>query len=65
MVESQNLAFNRLMSTFTVYIKVQLLYNYKVRSQIRASCNTSVDILQQPVITSRYQDAFAWLATAC
>ena len=28
-------------------------------------CNMSVDILQQLVITSRYQDAFAWLATAC
>ena len=31
----------------------------------RPNCNKSVDILQQLVTTSRHQDAFAWLATAC
>ena len=30
-----------------------------------AGYNTSVDILQQLVTKSRYQNAFAWLATAC
>ena len=28
-------------------------------------CNKFVDILQQIVTTSRYLDAFAWLATDC
>ena len=35
----------------------------RVHSQKRASCKTFVNILQQLVTTSRYQDAFAWLAT--
>ena len=34
-------------------------------SQKRANCNKSVDISQQLVSTSLYQDAFTWLATAC
>ena len=38
--------------------------NYTAKN-VRASCNTSVDIVSQLVTTSRYQDAFAWLATAC
>ena len=40
--------------------------NYEpTHSQKRVSCNKSVDILEQLVITSRYQDAFPWLAAAC
>ena len=38
---------------------------FKLHSQKRPSCNKSVDILQQLVTTNRYQDAFAWVATAC
>ena len=34
-------------------------------SKKRPTCNKSVDILQQLVTTSRYQDAFPWFATAC
>ena len=36
---------------------------YYIHNQKRATCNKSVDILQQLVTTS--QDAFAWLSTAC
>ena len=36
-----------------------------LHSQKHTSCNKSVGIWQQLVTTSRYQDAFAWLATAC
>ena len=36
-----------------------------LHSQKRASCNKSVDILQQLVTTRRCQDAFVWLATTC
>ena len=35
-----------------------------IHSQKRASCSKSVDILQQIVSTSQYQDVFALLATA-
>ena len=38
--------------------------SFALRSQKHARCNKSVDILQQLVATSGYQDAFAWLATA-
>ena len=38
---------------------------FTVHNQKRASCNKSVDILQRLVTTNGYQDAFAWLATAC
>ena len=38
----------------------------RLHSQKRASCNKSIDmILQQLVTTSRYQDVFASLETAC
>ena len=36
-----------------------------IHSQKGPSWNKSVDILQQLVTTSQYQDVFAWLATAC
>ena len=36
-----------------------------LHSEKRASCKKSVDILQELVTTSRYQNAFAWLATTC
>ena len=36
-----------------------------LQSQKRASCNKYVDILQQLATTSRYQNAFACLATTC
>ena len=42
---------------------------YILHSQKHASCNKSVDILPQLVITSRYHNAhgfrFTWLAIAC
>ena len=49
------------------------LYNFfllmtrssSLHSQKHASGNKSVDILQELVKVSRYQDAFAWLAKAC
>ena len=36
-----------------------------LHTQERTSCNHFVDILQQTWSTSRYQNAFAWLTTAC
>ena len=38
---------------------------FELQCQKHVSCNKSVDILRQLVTTSRYQDAFSWLATAC
>ena len=48
----------------SVHHLVLLLEVLKLHSQKRPSCIKSVGILQQLVITSRYQDALAWLATA-
>ena len=49
----------------TVAVSIVRIKATNLHSQKRASCSKSVDILQQLVATSRYQDAFAWLATAC
>ena len=53
--------FNKFVG-FQTKITVNAYYSL---NQKRTSRNKSVDILQQLVTTSRYQDTFAWLATTC
>ena len=56
---------NLLYSSWSLYYCLIPTYFTDIHSQKHASFNMSIDILQQLVTTSRYQDAFAWLTTAC
>ena len=47
-----------------IFFRILVWTNYTLHSQKFSSCYKSIDILQQLVTTSQYQDAFTVLVTA-